>query len=108
VPAVLAVTSGKLVPAALGALAAITQGLQQIWQDRRSSLEFHSAAVGLSRIRNGFELTFEDPRTTDKVVVFDKFVVEIEEYRRQSSSRLIDLTVPKEVGAAGDPQPRAE
>lgn len=77
--AVAAVAPGWIV-AALGSVAVVIQGLQQVLQDQRSSVESHVVAVELSRARRRLAYDLGVCRSRhERRLVFDSFVDRIED-----------------------------
>jgi len=116
VPVLIAANAPGWAAAALGAVAALSQGLQQLVQDQRFSVGAHTAAVELSRARRhaAYELGKCTSRSTQRRV-FDAFVARIEEITDINDSRLFEIMhmeadptqVPRKgVDAGADGQPK--
>jgi hypothetical protein len=92
VPVAVAAGAPSWAAAGLGAMAAISQGLQQILQDQRYSVEAHALAVGLSRARRTASYTLGNCTTKSaQRRAFDSFVEHVEDITGAGDERLIGV-----------------
>jgi len=85
VPVVVAMPAPGWVAGALGGLAALVQGLQQLLQDGRMSLEHHVLAVKLSAAKRLLLLALT---TQDEEMAFGRFASEVEQLYTMVGARV--------------------
>lgn len=91
VPVVVAAGLPGWVAAALGGAAALAQGVQQVLQDQRLGAESHAIAVEMSTSIRRFKYESEEVSARQRNALFRAFVDQMEEIRRLSGSRILDL-----------------
>jgi hypothetical protein len=92
VPVVIATGAPGWIAAVLGAVAAMSQGLQQIFQDQRHAVGAHAVAVELSRARRrvGYALGKCATRSAQRST-FDAFVERVEDITETGDEHLIGI-----------------
>ncbi|MCK9898416.1 SLATT domain-containing protein [Frankia sp. AgB32] len=91
VPVVVAARFPGWIAAALGALAALAQGIQQILQDQRLGAESHAIAVEMSTALRRFRYEAEEVPERERDASFRTFVDQMEEIQHLSGSRMFEL-----------------
>ena len=99
VPATVAGSAPAWLIASLGALAAVSQGFQQLLQDQRIGTESHALAVALNTVVRRFRLDFTSADMRRQPQVFRGFVKAVEDLRQSRGGRLIELLNPPEFTA---------
>ncbi|WP_251744969.1 SLATT domain-containing protein [Frankia sp. AiPs1] len=91
VPVVVAAGFPSWITAALGALAAVVQGIQQILQDQRLGAESHAIAVEMSTALRRFRYEAEEVPERERDTSFHALVDQVEEIQRLSGARMLAL-----------------
>lgn len=90
IPVVIAAGLPAWIAAVLGALTATTQGVEQLLQDQKRSIETHTVAVNLTRLSR--TLRYNLGKTTDSSTrseLFDEFFAESESILEVGSNRIL-------------------
>jgi hypothetical protein len=90
IPVIVAANLVGWIAAALAAVAAFAQGVQQVRQDQRLGVESHLIAVGLTRATRKYRRSVTRYPASERDELFDDFVQEVDDIHSQARPRILE------------------